>query len=429
VIERDQAEACGGDPAEALGGDPAEALHRPGPGPIDRRHAEALDAEDPLRSYRELFELPEGVIYLDGNSLGPLPVATRERLRELVEEEWGCRLIRGWDEGWMDLPVTVGESLAPLLGAAPGQVVVADSTSVCFYKLARAALELRPGRDQIVTDVGNFPTDRYVLEGIARERGLEIVWLEGEPSSDSVRAVLSDRVALVSFSHVSYRSAFLADMEGIAGAAHDAGALMLWDLSHSVGSVPVLLDACGVDLAVGCTYKYLNGGPGAPAFMYVRHELLPEISQPIWGWLGRRDPFQMGPGYERAADIRRLISGTPSVLGLAAVGEGAAIVSRAGIDRIRAKGIALTELAISLVDEALADFGVTVASPRDSSRRGAHVAIAHPEAQALCARLIERGVIVDFRGPDLIRVGLSPLMTRFVDVWDAVEVLRSLLEG
>jgi kynureninase len=395
----------------------------------DREQAEARDAEDPLRSFGELFELPEGVIYLDGNSLGPLPRATRERLRSLVEEEWGSRLIRGWYEGWLDLPVTVGELLAPLLGAGPGQVVVGDSTSVCFYKLARAALDLRPGRTQIVTDVNNFPTDRYVLEGIARERGLEIVWLEGELSPAAVRSLLSEQVALVSFSHVSYRSALVADMDGITAAAHDAGALMLWDLSHSVGSVPVSLDSCGVDLAVGCTYKYVNGGPGAPALMYVARELLPEISQPIWGWLGRRDPFQMGVGYEAAGDIRRLISGTPSVLGLAAVEEGASLVARAGIDRIRAKGIALTELAISLVDELVSEYGVTVASPRDSSRRGAHVAVAHPDARELCAQLVQRGVIVDFRGPDVIRLGLSPLMTRFVDVWDAMQVLRSLLEG
>jgi kynureninase len=218
-------------------------------------------------------------------------------------------------------------------------------------------------------------------------------------------------------------------MAGITSLAHEAGALMLWDLSHSVGSVEVGLDECRADLAVGCTYKYVNGGPGAPAFMYVRHDLLPEVRQPIWGWLGRRDPFEMAQGYESASDIRRLISGTPSVLGLAAVQEGASIVARAGIERIRAKGIALTELAISLVDQELAEFGVSVASPRDSSVRGAHVAIAHPEARSLCAQLIERGVIGDFREPDVIRLGLSPLVTRFVDVWDGVEVLRRLLAG
>jgi kynureninase len=395
---------------------------------IERVSAQALDAGDPLAEYRSLFVLPEDIIYLDGNSLGPLPVATRERLAGLVADEWGSRLIRGWDEGWLDLPVLVGDRLGELLGAGPGQVVVGDSTSVCIYKLARAALDLRAGRREIVTDVDNFPTDRYVLEGIARERGLEIVWLDGEPTPESLTALLTDRTALVSFSHVNYRSAFVADMPGITAAAHDAGALILWDLSHTVGSVPVSLDGDGVDLAVGCTYKYVNGGPGAPAFMYVRRELLPEIWQPIWGWLGRLDPFEMAQGYERASDIRRLLSGTPPVLGLQAVLEGVEISLRAGIDAIRAKAVALSELAIALVDERLADFGVSVASPRDSSVRGAHVAVAHPDAKALCAQLIERGVIGDFRHPDVIRLGLSPLVTRFADVWDAVEVLRSLLE-
>jgi kynureninase len=410
--------------------DPGAAVHAD---VATREQAAALDAGDPLREFRDLFELPPDVIYLDGNSLGPLPRSTRERLRELVEGEWGTRLIRGWDEGWIDLPVTVGDQIGGLLGAGPGQTVVGDSTSVCFYKLASAALELRPGRSEIVTDVDNFPTDRYVLEGIAQQRGLEIVWAQFDrtrgPVADEVAALVGERTALVSFSHVSYRSAFVADMAAVTRAAHEAGALMLWDLSHSVGSVPVALDADGADLAVGCTYKYLNGGPGAPAFMYVRRELLPEVGQPIWGWLGRRDPFEMAPGYESAADARRLLSGTPPVLGLAAVEQGAGIVSRAGIDRIREKGIALTELAIAIVDSRLADFGVSVASPREASCRGAQVAITHPDARALCAGLIERGVIVDFRGPDVIRLGLSPLVTRYVDVWDALEVLRALLAG
>ncbi len=403
------------------------------PGVIDREGAGALDTSDPLGEFRELFDLPADLIYLDGNSLGPLPVSTRDRLRELVEVEWGTRLIRGWDEGWIDLPFAVGAQIGGLLGAGPGQVVVGDSTSVCFYKLASAALDLRPGRTQIVTDVDNFPTDRYVLEGIAQQRGLEIVWARFDrargPVAEELAPLLNERTALVSFSHVSYRSAFVADMAAITRAAHDAGALMLWDLSHSVGSVPVALDDDGADLAVGCTYKYLNGGPGAPAFMYVRRELQPELGQPIWGWLGRRDPFEMAPGYESAEGVRGLLSGTPPVLGLAAVQQGAEIVARAGIDRIRAKGIALTELAISLIDSRLAEFGVSVASPRDSACRGAHVAVAHPDARELCARLIERGVIGDFRGPDVIRLGLSPLVTRYVDVWDGIEVLRELLAG
>ncbi len=399
----------------------------------DREQAVALDASDALSEFRALFELPEDLIYLDGNSLGPLPLATRDRLRRLVEHEWGERLIRGWDEGWLELPVTVGDRIGELLGAAPGQIVVGDSTSVSLYKLAHAALDLRPGRTEIVTDVNNFPTDRYVLEGIARERGLELVWMEsdraGGPTPEAVEELVGPQTAMVSFSHVSYRSAFIADMAVITERVHDAGALMVWDLCHSVGSVPVALDDDGADFAVGCTYKYLNAGPGSPAFMYVREELLPKVGQPIWGWLGRRDPFEMAPGYEAATDIRRLLSGSPPVLGLTAVEEGTTIVSQAGIEAIRAKGIALTEFAIALVDERLAELGVSVASPRRSAQRGAHVAIAHPDARALCARLIEHGVIPDFRGPDVIRLGLSPLVTRFVDVWDGVEVLRGLLAG
>jgi kynureninase len=309
--------------------------------------------------------------------------------------------------------------------------VVGDSTTVCFYKLACAALDLRPDRREVVVDVDNFPTDRYVVEGLARARGLDVRWLRFDPGAGPTPAVLanalSSETALVTFSHVSYRSAFLAEMAQINALAHEAGALTLWDLSHSAGAVPVALDDDGADLAVGCTYKYLNGGPGAPAFMYVRRELQDQVRQPIWGWLGRRDPFAMEQGYEPAGGARGLLSGTPPVLSLAAVDEGVRLVAQAGIDRIRAKGIALTEFAIALIDDRLDGLGARVASPRDSARRGAHVALAHPDASSLCAQLIDRGVLVDFRRPDVIRLGLSPLTTRFVDVWDAVEAVRTLL--
>jgi kynureninase len=309
--------------------------------------------------------------------------------------------------------------------------VVGDSTTVCFYKLACAALDARPDRRQIVTDVDNFPTDRYVLEGLARSRGLELVWLRGDPATGPTAAAvashLGDGTALVTFSHVSYRSAHIAEMAQINALAHGAGALTLWDLSHSAGSVPVALDDELSDLAVGCTYKYLNGGPGAPAYMYVAAELQAELRQPIWGWLGRRDPFEMAPGYLAAEGIRGFLSGTPPVLALAAVDEGVRLVAEAGMEPIRDKGIALTELAIALADARLAELGVTLASPRQATRRGAHVALAHPDARALCRGLIERRVIVDFRGPDVIRFGLSPLTTRFVDVWDGIETLRELL--
>ena len=337
--------------------------------------------------------------------------------------------MRAWDEGWLELPLEVGDRIgAVALGAAPGQVVVGDSTTVCFYKLACAALDARPGRTKVITDLDNFPTDRYVLEGLAGPRDLDLVWLEadprGGPTPAEVAALVGDDTALVTFSHVSYRSAHIAEMAAINRVVRDAGALMLWDLSHSAGSVPLALDADGADLAVGCTYKYLNGGPGAPSYMYVRRELQAELRQPIWGWLGRRDPFEMGPGYEAAPGMTGFLSGTPPILSLAGVDEGVRLVAEAGIDAIRAKGIALTELAIALADARLAEAGVSVASPRDPGRRGAHVALAHPRARELCADLIDAGVIVDFRRPDVIRFGLSPLTTRFVDVWDGIDALR-----
>ena len=403
---------------------------------IDSREAAAsLDGQDPLREFRERFLIDPAVVYLDGNSLGCMPQAALARLQDVAAIGWGERGVRSWDEGWLELPIEIGDRLgAAALGASPGQTVIGDSTTVCFYKLVCAALDARPGRSQIVTDVDNFPTDRYVLEGIARSRpGLEIVWLDGDPSggpeASDVARVLGPRTALVTFSHVSYRSAHIADMAAVNAVVDGAGALMLWDLSHSAGSVPLSLDGDHAPLAVGCTYKYLNGGPGAPAYMYVRRDLQAELRQPIWGWLGRRDPFEMAPGYDVAAGMRGFLSGTPPVFGLAAVDEGVRVVAEAGIEAIRAKGIALTELAIALADALLAEFGARVASPRDPARRGAHVALAHPDAQTLCARLIERGVIPDYRRPDVIRFGFSPLTTRFVDVWDGVDALRELLSS
>jgi kynureninase len=399
---------------------------------ITRENAVGLDKADPLAEFRESFVFADDRIYLDGNSLGRLPKRTLERMSGVVATEWGEHLIASWDQGWMDLPVQIGDALgATVLGAAPGQVVVADSTTVCFYKLASAALDARPGRSEIVTDIHNFPTDRYLLEGLAEARHLKIRWLECDPAAgptaDGVASVVGTNTALVSLSHVAYRSAHIADMAKITAAVHDVGALTLWDLSHSGGSVPVELDACMADLAVGCTYKYLNGGPGAPAYLYVRAVLQNELHQPIWGWLGRAEPFAMAAGYRPSSGIRAFLSGTPPILSLAAAQEGIALTAEAGIAAIRQKGVALTELAIELADWFLADNGVSVASPRDPMQRGSHVALAHPEAKRLCRELIARGVVVDFRGPNVIRVGLSPLTTRFVDVWDATATLRGLL--
>jgi kynureninase len=396
--------------------------------------AVGLDEADPLARYRDRFLIEDELVYLDGNSLGRLPEATVRRLAEEATGGWGRRLIRGWEERWMELPVSIGDQLAShVLGAGAGEVVVGDSTTVCFYKLATAALELRPGRTQIVTDVDNFPTDRYVLEGLARARGLELVWLHCDPHAgptpEQVAAAVGPDTALVTFSHTAYRSAFVAEMAAISALAHAAGSLTLWDLSHSAGSVPLALDDDGADMAVGCTYKYLCAGPGAPAFMYARRELHERLGQPIWGWLGRRDPFEMGERYLAAPGIRGLLSGTPPALALSCVDEGVKLVADAGIAAIRDKGIALTDYAIALVDECLAGQGIGIGSPRDAARRGAHVALTHPDAARLCAELSKLDVITDFRAPDVIRFGLSPLSTRFADVWDGVEGLRRVLSG
>jgi kynureninase len=400
--------------------------------PISRARAEQLDREDPLASFREEFLLGDPrVVYMDGNSLGRPPRAVLGALERLVREDWSERLIRAWTEGWMEVPLALGDRIAALLGAAPGQLAVADSTTVCFFKAASAALDARPGRDEIVTDPGNFPTDRYVLESLAAQRGLTIRWLTAAdpvhgPSAAEVADLVSERTALVTFTHVDYRTAAILDMAAITAAAHATGALTVWDLSHSVGVVEVSLDADDADLAVGCTYKYLCGGPGSPAFIYGRDDLQEELRQPVWGWLGRRDPFRMDPGYEPVTGIRSFLSGTPPIVALHALEAGIEIVERAGLARIRAKAAALTELAIQIADEHLAEHGIAVASPREAARRGSHVALARADAADLCARLTRHDVLADYRAPDVVRAGLSPLTTSFAELWDGLEVLRGL---
>jgi kynureninase len=400
---------------------------------LERRRAEALDAADPLAAFRDRFVVDDpSLVYLDGNSLGRLPLATIARLERSLRGEWGRELVRAWDH-WIDLPVALGDRIGTeLIGAAPGQTAIGDSTSVNLYRLASAALDARLGRRVIVTDRGNFPTDRYILEGLAAARGLEIRWLSTDPvegiSPGDVAAALDAEVALVSLSHVDYRSAAVADMAAITTLAHQAGALALWDLSHSVGSVPVELDAAAVDLAVGCTYKYLNGGPGSPAFLYVRHGLQETLRQPIWGWFGQRDQFAMGPAYERAPGIRAFLVGTPPILAMAAVEAGVDLVAEAGIAAIRAKGMALADLAVELFDAWLAPLGFELGSPRDAVRRGSHVSIRRGDAAALCERLVAESVVPDFRAPDGIRIGLSPLTTRFTDAWDGLARLADLAD-
>jgi len=397
------------------------------------KSAEDLDRDDPLAGFREHFVGAESpLVYFDGNSLGrPLKV-TGPRLQRFVEEEWGGRLIRGWDEGWFELPEVIGDDLGRfVLGAAPGQAAVGDSTTVLLYKLLRAAVALRPGRPEIVLDRDNFPTDRYVAEGVAQECGLTLRWVDVDTAAgitaEQLSAVLGERTAVVLLSHVAYRSAWVADVPALTRLSHDAGALVLWDLCHSAGALPVALDEWDVDLAVGCTYKYLNGGPGAPAFCYVAARLLDEVTQPIQGWMGAAAPFQMGPTYQPAGGIRRMLSGTPPIVGMLALQDMLALVEKAGVEAVRAKSVGLTAHAIDLTDRALP--GVGVASPRDPDRRGGHVTLRHPRMRDVTAALWRRDVIPDYRDPDGLRLGLSPLSTSYAEVERGLETVREVLAG
>lgn len=401
---------------------------------LARAHAEELDRKDDLAAFRSRFVLGDDRrIYADGNSLGRLPLETVVRLDEAVRG-WGDRLVEGWAD-WIELPVRVGDGLARLLGARSGEVLACDSATVNLYKLAHAVLDARSGGGALVTDAANFATDRYVLEGVAARRGLELRLIETDPVAgptvaDVERALGRHDVALLSLSHVAYRSGALADMRAIASAARARETPVIWDLSHSAGAVPVDLRGDGVELAVGCTYKYLNGGPGSPAYLYVGQELQEQLRSPIWGWFGRRDQFLMGPGYEPADGVERFHAGTPPILGLASVAVGVELTLEAGMDALRRKSRDLTELTAALADERLARHGFRVASPRAADRRGGHVALAHEDAWRICRALVERaGVIPDFRAPDAIRLAFPPLYSRFVDVWDAIDRLDRLVAG
>lgn len=401
---------------------------------IERGVAEALDRADGLARFRTEFVIDDdGPIYLDGNSLGPLPGAVPAIVERVVREQWGGGLVESW-EHWIDLPARVGAIVAGLIGADPSAVTMSDSTSVNLYKLAAAALGARPGRTAIVMVDGEFPTDRYLMGSLAASHGGEVrtasIGSAESPTPDHLESVLGQDTALVVLSAVSYRSAAIADMAGITAAAHDVGAMVLWDLSHAVGSVPVDLASTGADLAVGCTYKYLCGGPGAPAFLYVRPDLHPTLDHPIHGWFGHARQFAFEEGYEPSSGIGRFAVGTPPILSLAAAEPGIALVAAAGIEAIRAKNIAATTLLIDLWEERLAPFGFGLASPRDPARRGSHVALTHPDGLAVSRVLrSERRVITDFRAPDSIRLAVSPLVTRFTEVWDAVEQIREVARG
>lgn len=400
-------------------------------------YARRMDRADGLAHYRARFAGAETpLVYFDGNSLGRPPIAAIERMQHFMTEEWGGRLIRGWDENWLAQPGELGDRIGrAVIEATAGQTIVADSTTVLLYKLARAAVDAQlardPGRDEIVVDTDNFPTDRYVLEGIAAERGLRLRWIEVDTTSgvtpSQLARVVGPATALVVISHVAYRSAYLADAPELTRIAHDAGALILWDLCHSAGSVPVKADAWGFDLAVGCTYKYLNGGPGSPAFAYVRRDLQQVLAQPIQGWWGTKDMFRMGPGYEPVPDIRRFLSGTAPILGMLPMAETLAMIEEAGMDAIRAKSVTLTEFVIELNEAWLAPLGVTLASPADPVERGGHVTLHHDAMREVTARLWQRDVIPDYRDPGGLRIGLSPLSTSFEEVHRGLAATREVL--
>jgi kynureninase len=390
---------------------------------MQRVVAEGLDATDTLASARDRFVVPPGVIYLDGNSLGMLPVGVAEAVADLVTRQWGVDLIRSWNKHrWMDAPRRVGDCIGAIIGAAPGEVIVADSTSVNLYKLLIAATRLRPDRKVLVTEVGNFPSDRYLIDSVAAQAGLTV---RAVAAADLV-AALNDDVAVVSLSHVDYRTGHLHDLPGITRAARAAGALTLWDLAHSAGVVDLKLSLNEVDLAVGCGYKFLNGGPGAPAFVYVAARHQASVRQPITGWLGHAQPFAMRDDFEPAADLRRMIVGTPNMASLVALE--AALEAYRGISMpaVQAKGAALGDMAIELAQRWCPD--LVLASPRDGSERGSQIAFRHPNGYEIVQALVARGVIGDFREPDIIRFGLSPLTTRFVDVYDAMAHLRDVLD-
>jgi kynureninase len=397
--------------------------------------ARQLDAEDELSHFREAFVSSEpGLIYLDGNSLGRLPRHAIERMRVAVEQEWGHDLIRAWNADWYQAPGRVGDKIGRLLGAGPGQVIACDSTSVNLFKLVMAALAMRPGRKRIVSDVLNFPSDLYILQGCTRlldnRHSLHLV-----PSSDgmmvdpqSLREAIDEQTALVALSHVTFKSGFLHDIASVTERAHQVGALVLWDLSHSVGVVPVELDGWEVDLAVGCTYKYLNGGPGSPAFLYVHRGLQADLLSPIWGWFGQHAPFEFNLDYEPAEGVARFLVGTPPVLSLLAMESALGLTLQAGIERIRHKSVWLTSYLVYLVDTVLAPLGFVLGSPRDPARRGSHVSVRHPEGYRINRALIEEmQVLPDFREPDNIRLGLVPLYTSFAEVWEAVERIRQVV--
>ncbi|WP_309662734.1 kynureninase [Sphingomonas sp.] len=390
---------------------------------MTRDEAQALDAADPLAFAQGRFRLPEGIIYLDGNSLGTLPAATADRLANVVTHEWGGDLIASWTKhAWIDEPQRIAAKLAPIVGAKPHELLIADSTSVCLFKLLAAAVKARPGRRTILTQQRNFPTDLYVAQGLAEMLGLT---LKAVPA-DEVASAIDQDIAVVTLTHVDYRSAAFHDMAAVNQAAHAAGALTVWDLSHSAGAIALDLDGTDCDLAVGCGYKYLNGGPGAPAFLFVAERLQGELHSPLQGWMGHAEPFAFDDDFRPVNGITRFLTGTPSILALAALDAGLDTFEGVAMRDIQTKAGALSQLFIDEVEARCGD-EVCLASPRDPAARASHVSFAHPQGYAVMQALIARGVIGDFRAPDLIRFGFAPLYNRFEDAWRAAETLAEIL--
>jgi kynureninase len=386
--------------------------------------ARQLDAADPLREMRDRFVLPEGIIYLDGNSLGALPKVTSAHLREIVERQWGADLITSWNRhGWIDWPERIAGKLSPLLGAKPNELLIADSTTVCLFKLLSAAVAGRPGRSTILTQRGNFPTDLYAAEGLIRLHPNLVLKTVG---ADELPEALGGDVAVLFLTHVDYRSGMRHDMAALNAAAHSVGALTLWDLSHSTGAVELDLNGSRCDLAVGCGYKYLNGGPGAPAFLYVADRLQASLDSPISGWMGHANPFDFGPSFVPADDIRRFLTGTPSILSLAALECGLDTFSGVSCEWIERKAEGLTSFFVEAVETLCGD-EVVLASPRDPGLRGSHIVFAHAQGYAVMQALIARGIIGDFRPPNLMRFGFAPLYNSYEDAWSAAEAISQII--
>jgi kynureninase len=380
---------------------------------------ELLDRDDPLSAFRDLFDLPDGVIYLDGNSLGPLPRATRTRIARVMDQEWGRDLIRSWDQnGWMALPLRLGEKIGRLIGAAPGCTVACDSTSVNLFKLLAAALSLRPDRRVILSEPGNFPTDLYIAQGLSRLLGHGHEIRLAEP--DAIDAALDDSVSVLLLTHVNYATGGMHDMARLTQAAHAAGALAIWDLAHSAGAVPLSVTACGADFAVGCGYKFLNGGPGAPAFLYIAPPYQ-QADMPLTGWIGHAEPFAFSPAWRPAEGIGRALVGTPHILSLAALEVGVDIALSADMRAVRDKSLRMTGLFMAAAEAA----GFTVLTPADPQRRGSQVCLRHPNAETIMQRLAARGVIGDYRPPDVLRFGITPLTLRYAEIGTAARMLAA----